>query len=31
MGERASGGFEPSGVIVAEPEADYQLRRESRH
>src|SRR5262245_58783743 len=30
MGERASGGFGPSGAIVAEPESDYQLRRESR-
>jgi hypothetical protein len=29
-GDRASGGFGPSGIIVAEPESDYQLRRGSR-
>jgi hypothetical protein len=30
LGERASGGFGPSGAIVSEPESDYQLRRGSR-
>jgi hypothetical protein len=30
LGERAAGGFGPSGAIVSEPESDYQLRRGSR-